>query len=234
MGRIGASRFRPCAGLLVGTVWGTLACAKVPDAADALVLEEAAPSLVRVGALPTANILPLLSVWVTTREIRVVRGVEQSVPSDRVEARASPHDARDHMLAPIHDGIARIVAESSEDDRYVFYYNNGAARVEHAARLVVGGDVLISTLVDVVYSAGRAGLSGYAFALEGPEGPGAIEIVHPQLRDPSAAADGPKCVLPRFVFATTGTYVDARLVEVSSGWEVESEDAPWAEQDPDG
>jgi hypothetical protein len=202
-------------------------CAKASPDIEVAVAEEAAPPLVRVGRLPISSIRPTLSVWVTRHEVRVVRGVEGSVRRDRVEASANPVDARQHMLAPVHDAVARILAEAPKDDRFVSYYNNGAARVEHAVHMVVDVDVPISTVVDVVYSTGRAGITGYAFALEGSDGAGTIEIVPPQI-DHTADPEGPTCVLPRFVFATDGTYVNARLVRVHGGSEVASNDAAWA------
>jgi hypothetical protein len=200
-------------------------CAKASPDIEVAVSEEAAPPLVRVGRLPISTVRPTLSVWVTRHEVLVVRGVEGSVRRDGVEASANPVDARQHMIAPVHDAVARILAETPTDERLA-RSNNGAASFEDGARMVVAGDVPFSTLVDVVYSAGRAGVTAYAFALEDSTGAGAIEIVPPQI-DHTAEPDGPTCVLPRFVFATDGTYVSARLVRLD-GSEVASNDAAWA------
>ena len=169
------------------------------EARDEEPKQERAPSPVRVDHQPPPfEFSAAFSLWIAPSEVRVVRGIERAVAPASVVGRVDPAKAEEHLLPPVKDGVARIIAETTENgDRFVSYFNALPAKMEHPARLVIDTQVPFSTIVDSLYSIGKAGSSGLELVVAGPDGPGSITAVPPVWCKRDQPREGPTCVVPR-------------------------------------
>lgn len=155
--------------------------------------EEPRVTLVHVDTRGTFEILDLpVTLVVTPLEVVVQRGSAATLVPSQILGRFDPTTATEHLIPSLTERLVEFLA--TEETRA-----NGWPDV---ALLVIDADVTMGTLVDVLYSSGRAGLAAYEFAVDTDDGPRGLSVVPPQLCTGYGVTANP-CVRPQVLFAET-------------------------------
>ncbi len=164
--------------------------------------DEDALTLVHVEARGTFEILELpVTLWVTPREVVVLRGAATTLVPSRILGRFDPTTATEHLVPTLHGRLVEVLAH--EEARQ--------SRWPDVALVVLDGSVTMGTLVDVLYTSGRAGMAAYEFAVDTDEGPRGLSVVPPRTCERHGAADD-SCVRPQILFAADGMLLSAELI----------------------
>lgn len=159
--------------------------------------------LVLVDGRGTYEIRPLsVTLFVTPHEVIVQRGASASILPSEVIGRYNPATASEHLIARMTERLAEVLAESERGDDLR----------SRTALVVLTPDVTMGTLIDVLYSSGRAGMFGYELAVDTEAGPRALSLLPPRTcAEPGAGGD--LCVRPQILFADDGMLLSAQRVD---------------------
>lgn len=164
-----------------------------------------APALVTAGADTGETSLPLnlllipeTSIWVTADEAIVLEGRTREADPRLVLARTDPKKTTKHLIGDVYDAVAARLEklDASRGDK-------GA----HSVYLAIEGDVPMSTVIDVMYSTGRAGITAWEFATKEKAGPGSIRVAPPFCYPDQPAQ---RCIQPTVFLALDGTFIGTR------------------------
>jgi acyl carrier protein len=187
-----------------------------PQVADRVPDNASAPPLAVVeGAnLRSAGSLAMTLV-VSETEVVLLRGDSLSLAEDAIVLRADPREADDHLVPELKEGIEKLIGELDEVTQ----------PSPPTALVAVAPTVEMALLVDVLFTAGQAGVSAYAFAVSTSQGPRALGVKPPRAcTEPTGSADA--CVLPQLSVASDGVFVSARLVDRTSGCDAFGDRSP--------
>lgn len=173
-----------------------------PTIAAPLAHDEAPLALVHVETRGTFEILALpVTLWVTPHEVIVLRGAATTLDRSRILGRFDPSSATEHLVPALHERLLEVLAH--EETR--------ASRWPDVALVVLDGSATMGTLVDVLYTSGRAGMAAYEFAVDTDEGPRGLSVVPPRTCERHGAA-GDACVRPQILFAADGMLLSAEFI----------------------
>jgi hypothetical protein len=132
-------------------------------------------------------------------------GSSPVVEDDRVLARTDPRRTQ----GPLIRGLLDALSEARRDELVA------ASPIADELVVAVAPDVTMGTIIDVIYTAGRADFGAYQFVVETPDGARGLNVVPPRL------CDGPVestqvCVHPQVFVASDGVFASARLVDRES------------------
>jgi hypothetical protein len=130
-----------------------------------------------------------LTIAVSPTEVVLLDGATLYADPTLELVRADPRRAEAHRIVALHDAmLAKVEANPALE----------------TALLIVDPQVETGVLIDVLYTAGKAGMTSYGFAVSTDEGPRVLTIRAPRACEPGSG--GFECLRPVFMLARDGVF----------------------------